>query len=456
VRISTGESPTPDPPLSLVLDSIAAAARRAPAGAWLSASVGERVLEDRRATRAVLDSVAPAHPVWLGAWSGHGAVLNTAGMRAAGLLDTPDPSGGWVARDEQGAPTGRIEEYAAYSAVRRLSLVRGDSLLGVAVREYGESALRLGITAVQDMTVDYDLGAARAVVKRGAAMRVRHRVIRFPIGDPLAPPAADWRVAGRDTALAPMMHVSGVKWILDGTPVERLALMRRPYADRPGWYGRANFTSEALRSILRGALARGEQPHLHAVGDSTIALVISAMRAEAPDSAWRRLRPRLEHADGLGRDQIAAVKALGIVIGQNPAHLAIPALMTARLGPAQLRTVGLLRTLVDSGVPLAIGSDGPQAPGLNIMLATLQPNVPTEALTREQADAAYTRGSAYASFAERERGTLAPGMLADLAVLSQDVFTAAPNALPATTSVLTMVGGEVAHDALSAPSRSPR
>jgi predicted amidohydrolase YtcJ len=93
---------------------------------------------------------------------------------------------------------------------------------------------------------------------------------------------------------------------------------------------------------------------------------------------------------------------------------------------------------------------------LNIMMATIHPNVPTEALTREQAVAAYTRGSAYAAFAERERGTLAPGMLADLAVLSQDVFTVAPNALPAMTSVLTMVGGRIVHDALAAPSRAPR
>ena len=83
------------------------------------------------------------------------------------------------------------------------------------------------------------------------------------------------------------------------------------------------------------------------------------------------------------------------------------------------------------------------------MLATIHPNVPAEALTREQAVTAYTRGSAYAAFAERERGTIARGMLADLAVLSQDVFTVAPNALPATTSVLTIVGGRILHDRLT-------
>ncbi len=449
VQVPVEASPTPDPPLPLVLDSLGAAARRVPAGRWLTTEVGGRVFDDPRATRAVLDSVAPAHPVWLGGWSGHGAVLNTAALRAAGLLDAPDPAGGWQTRDAGGAPTGRIDEYVLYGATRRLGVARGVAGLAAAVRDYGESGLRMGITSVQDMATNYDLAAVRGAT-RGGGMRARHRVIRLPMTDGAGGWRADWRVARADTTLAPRTHVSGVKWILDGTPIERLALMRQPYADRPGWHGRANFPFDTLRALLRDALARGEQPMLHAVGDSTIALVIAAMRAEAPDSAWRRLRPRLEHADALGRDQLAAVRALGIVVVQNPAHLALPPVMQARWGAERLGRVDLLRTLVDSGVPLAIGSDGPRAPGLNLMLATLHPNVPSEALSREQAVIAYTRTAAYAAFAERERGTLAPGMRADLAVLSQDVFTVAPDALPATTSVLTMVDGRVVHDARAA------
>lgn len=454
VEVRVDPSPTPDPALAPLLDSIAAAARRAPAGAWITASVGGRVLDDPRATRATLDSVAPGHRVWVAGWSGHGAILNTAALRAAGLLDAADPLGGWQSRDAAGAPTGRIDEYALYGAMRRLAAARGDSLLARAMRADGESGVRLGITSVQDMATGYDLATMRAAARRGPASRPRYRVIPFPMTDGAGGWRAEWRVAGADTALAPMVHVSGVKWVVDGTPVERLALMRRPYADRPGWHGRANFPFDTLRALLRDALARRQQPMLHAVGDSAIALVLAAMRAEAPDSAWRRLRPRLEHADGLGRDQLAAVRALGIVVVQNPSHLAIPPVMHARWGSERLATMDLLRTLVDSGVALALGSDGPREPGLNLMFATLHPNVPGEALTREQAVTAYTRGSAYAAHAERQRGTLAPGMLADLAVLSQDVFTVAPDALPATVSLLTMVGGRVLHDAMPAPSRA--
>lgn len=411
------------------------------------------MLDDPGATRAVLDSVAPNHPVMLTGWSGHGAILNTQGLRLAGLLDAPDPIGGWLGRDTSGRPTGRIDEYALFGAQRRLGKTRGDSLFARSVTRYGSDVLPMGITSVQDMTVGYDLDHARAVVRRNGVMQPRHRVIRFPIPAGRTVVSDDWRVSGPDTVLAPRMAISGVKWVLDGTPVEALALMRQPYANRPGWYGRANFPFDSLRVILRDALQRREQPMLHAVGDSTIALVIRAMRAEGPDSAWRALRPRLEHADGLGRDQLADLKRLGMIVVQNPAHLAIPPVMAARWGPGRLARVDLLRTLLDSGVTLALGSDGPLEPGLNVMLATVHPNVPGEALTREQAVIAYTRSAAFAAFSERDRGTLAPGMLADLAVLSQDLFTVAPDRLPATMSVLTMLGGAIVHDQLSPPPR---
>ncbi len=449
VYVTVEAPPTPDPSLATLLDSLAVAARRVPAGTWLASAIAGRVFDDPRATRVVLDSVAPAHPVWLRGWSGHGAVLNSAALRATGLLDAPDPSGGWLSRDDQRRPTGRLDEYAIFNVDRRLTVARGDSLLGLTIRAHGEAGLRLGITTVQAIANQYDLASVRAVARRGGGMRARHRIVRFPITDSPGGRLADWRVAGTDTMLSPTMYVSGVKWILDGTPIERLMLMRRPYADRPGWYGRANFPFDTLRALLRDALARGEQPILHAGGDSTIALVIAAMRAEAPDSAWRRLRPRLEHADALGRDQISAVKTLGMVVVQNPTHLAFSELFVARWGAERLRSVDLLRTLVDSGVAIAFGSDGPREPGLNIMFATIHPNVPSEALSREQAVAAYTRGSAYAEFAEREKGTLAPGMLADLAVLSQDIFTVPAQALPATTSVLTIVGGQIVHDSFT-------
>jgi predicted amidohydrolase YtcJ len=235
--------------------------------------------------------------------------------------------------------------------------------------------------------------------------------------------------------------------MLDGTPLERLALQRAPYADRPGWRGRLNYPADTIRAILAEALARREQPMLHVVGDSTARLVLATMQALAPDSAWRALRPRIEHGDWVSGELLPVARRLGVVVVQNPAHFMLPpGVVAARFGGPQ---AGLqpVRSTLAAGVALAIGSDGPRNPFLNVMFATTHANTPAEALTREQAVVAYTRGSAWAEHAEREKGTLAPGMLADLAVLSQDPFTVPPQALPATTSVLTLVGGRVAWDA---------
>jgi hypothetical protein len=106
-----------------------------------------------------------------------------------------------------------------------------------------------------------------------------------------------------------------------------------------------------------------------------------------------------------------------------------------------------LKSLLAAGIPLALGSDGPTNPYLDILFATNPGNNPAEGITREQAVIAYTATSAYAEFQEKEKGTLEPGKLADVAVLSQDIFTVPPPELPKTVSVLTMVGGRVVYKA---------
>jgi len=116
--------------------------------------------------------------------------------------------------------------------------------------------------------------------------------------------------------------------------------------------------------------------------------------------------------------------------------------MTARYGASRTATVEPLKSMVAAGIPIALGGDGPMNPFLNMMFAIAHPNNPSEAMTREQVVTAYTTGSAYAEFAEREKGQLKAGMLADIAVLSQDIFTVAADKLPATTSVFTIVDGK--------------
>src|SRR4051812_8451534 len=123
IEVSTDPSPIPDQSLGVVLDSIAAVAKRAPPGTWIHTAVGERILGDARARRDTLDRIAPRNPVMLRGWSGHGAILNTAALRATKLDRAPDPVGGWLERSgATGRPTGRIDEYALFTSTREIAL----------------------------------------------------------------------------------------------------------------------------------------------------------------------------------------------------------------------------------------------------------------------------------------------------------------------------------------------
>jgi predicted amidohydrolase YtcJ len=448
-----GEGGFPDPPLKEVLDSLAVAAARVPRGTWLRGGVGESIINSPTSPRAALDRIVPDHPVMLiAAGTGHGGVLNSAALRSLGITDTaPDPLGGWLVRDESGRPNGVLHEYAMLNADMRLRSRRPDSVHVVAVRNASARALPFGITTIQHMAA-FAAPALTLRAVRDSRADVRLRVIRMAATD-ASGGLAEWRDAERSVPLPAggMARVGGVKWMLDGTPVERLAAMRASYGDRAGWNGHINFPVDTIRAMLRDALAHAPGPQhqlmLHMVGDSSVALVLHLMSELAPDAAWRARRVRIEHGDGLMDDLWPLARRLGVIVVQNPVHFATPqGMMSARLGADRAPRYQPFRSLAAAGIPIAIGSDGPVNPFLNIMFAALHPSNPAEAITREQAVIAYTRGSAFAEFADREKGTIAPGMLADLAVLSQDIFTVELQALPQTKSVLTMVGGRVVHE----------
>jgi predicted amidohydrolase YtcJ len=174
--------------------------------------------------------------------------------------------------------------------------------------------------------------------------------------------------------------------------------------------------------------------------------VLSLMSEVAPDSVWRRLRPRIEHGEGATADLIPDLLRKGVIVVQNPSHFAVVGLFDKRWGTERRARLQLFKSYLKAGVPIGIGSDGPQPTGLNIMLAVMHPDNPAEALTVEEAVTAYTRGSAYAEFAEGDKGSLAVGKLADLAILSQDIFKVPVPQIIATTSVFTMIGGRVVLD----------
>lgn len=432
------ELPEPDPTGAELETALAAQPTAGTEG--IRGTIGGYVFTDLAWNRERLDTLQPTRPVMLTIVTNHGLLLNSAAIRELGVDPTVPVPGGWYGRDEAGEFDGRVFEYAGWQIMLRFPRP-GEDVEVERLRRYGETASRSGITSVQNMAW---IALPRFVdlwQKSGAPQRLR--AIRSPgITDDPAP------IPGLDlTGLLPgtRITVSGTKWILDGTPLEQAAPMRQPYPDT-GRNGRLNFNTEEMRARIEEVLARDDQLILHVIGDATTEATLDTMEAIAPAREWPARRVRFEHGDGLAKDLLERTKALGVVVVQNPSHQMLPPEHPAARGIVD-RELSPFADLLTAGIPLAIGSDGPSNPWLNMMFAVALPTRPDQSLTREQLLRAYTEGSAYAEFAEHEKGRLAPGYLADLAVLSQDVLdeTSVPTqALPGTHSLLTLVGGEVA------------
>ena len=404
---------------------------------WLTADIDMAVLHDPAMRRAQLDALQPTRPLLLTGWTGHGMLVNSAGQQALGLLLDSVPSGGWLGRDATGKFDGRVYEYAQWSP--RVNLPGRPDVLRKVIARDSDMLLKLGITSIQNMAIGTPLPEFIAAWQ-DSKTPLRVRAIRTPLAKAPGDAPDDLDLPMHD-AVRPTITISGTKWILDGTPMERGAAMRPAYPD--GSHGRLNFSQREIESLLRESFARGDQPLLHVSGDATLAAVLDAMQAVGTAEQWRALRPRIEHGEGLTADLVERARGYGMVLVQNPSHFMLPPPEAAFM---QANSLQPLASVLKDGIALALGSDGPPSPWLNMMFAIGPVSRPDQALSREQVLRAYTSGSAYAEFSEAEKGKLAPGYLADLAVLSQDVLDEAlpTQALPGTSSVMTMVGGKIA------------
>ncbi len=434
--------PGPGPTLQQALDQVAQAVAVATPGEWILAFVGETVILDPAIDRTAIDPVAPDNPVILLAWTSHRAIINSRAMTAAGIAATePDPFGGFYGRfPVNNIVNGVLDEYALFRLVRAVRAEVPDEVLRAQFEALSGSAAQLGVTSVQEMTIGLTKERSERVLD-GADLKLRLRMMCVPM---------DLAESCQPRLFDPTDRLtsSGIKWLLDGTPVERSAFLREPYADFPG-NGHFNVTNGQLSQLVRRSLFGLpviNQLIVHTVGDRAIDKALGELDRTAPDFIWRLLRPRIEHSDLIHPEQIELARRLGVIVVQNPVHLTLD--LVTPLGPARAAEAQPLRSLLDGGVRLALGSDGIQPnPFVDLFFVVTHPSRPDEALTMEQAVTAYTRGSATAEFQEWQKGSIKTGYLADLAVLSQDIFTLPPPAVPGTVSVLTLVGGEIVWDA---------
>ncbi|MGH7789645.1 MAG: amidohydrolase [Candidatus Binatia bacterium] len=432
-----------DPSLDEATAALAPLAAAAPEGGTIGGSIGATVLDDPTATRFLLDGIAPQNPVVMQGFTGHGMLFNTALMDRLGVAaDQPDPPGGFFVRDpDTGIISGVAHEYAQFIMERQYIAQQSEAAAIAVYRIMDQVFASQGITSVQLMAGQPTLQLARLLA--AADPKLRWRIIRMPM-----PTDADWPlddVDGHEAFSHPHVMISGLKYFLDGTPIERLAALRIPYADRPESSGHLNFSAADIEQMLRSAIDADQQPMFHAVGDRAIETLLTAMEAVAPPATWQRLRPRVEHGDVLPPDLFERARAVGLVVVQNPIHFTLTDEFGLRFDAERLAQNQPMQTLLREGIPLALGSDSPATPLDDIQLAIAHPANPAEGLTREQALLAHTSGAAYAEHAEQYKGRLAPCMLADITVLSLDILTVPLAEVPNAKPLLTMVGGEIVY-----------
>jgi hypothetical protein len=457
-----------EPTREEILAAVAEAATATPPGTWLFGTMGMTLITDDSFDRDALDPVAPEHPVILLGMTNHttvvnGAALSRLGLDGGGVGDSDDRAGagpfrvlgGTCRRDAAGRPTGRIDEYASWTPQNAFAAMTTTAEGAESIRALTDACLRWGVTSIQNMSWT----PARRYLDMAARAQVplRIRVVDFPATGRGARHASEPTAERAAAAQATGARVSwtGRKWILDGTLVEAGASMS--YVDGPG-RGVQNFAPPEVDAMLAESVAAGDQLLLHAIGTDAVQLVVDALDRAGPQD-WAARHLRLEHADCATPDQLTRLRDHGAMVVQNPMHFLVTEMYVRRLGAGH--PYALFRSLFVGaepggdaggvaggvgggiGIEVGIGSDGPLNPYIGISGALVHPTRPDEAVDVAQVLTAYTVGSARAEGTEADKGRLAPGYLADLAVLSQDLFTTPADRVPATESVLTVVDGQV-------------
>lgn len=439
------EMQTRDPTWPQLREALSASIAKSPRDSLLLAYMGPTLFRDPAVSRLSLDAIAPTNPVVIITLTGHAAFLNSAALARFGVSEAQeDPLGGRYERDGKGELTGVLREYAVMQLERRMADSTPDE---VALRELKEQLgglSRFGITSLQDMSNQATPErAARLLASVPTSIRVR--VVQMAIPRP-AGLAFDDGPAVSGTA-SPKVTVSGRKWMLDGVPLKNTFAPRLPQAGAHDDIEDSIrnlpllFSGADMASMLKDTQKSHQQLLLHVSGSRGAKIALEELKALGGASAWAGRRVRFEHGDGLLPDLLPEAKAFGIVVVQNPSHFAaIKSLYGVTLSSTQP-----LKSLLNAQIPLAFGSDGVSNPYLNVLFASTHPARPTEAISREEAITAYTLGSAYAEFAENDKGSLSVGKLADLAVLSQDIFSVSPSELPKTQATITMVDGKIVY-----------
>lgn len=445
------------PALAQAQARVAEKAAITPAGHWLLGRGWDQSLWPTNAfpTRQDLDQITTDHPVFLRRKCGHAGWANSRALALANITwATPDPDGGEIVRDPAtGAPTGILLE-RAMELVSKCLQEPSDEEAVAAVRTAMATVHRMGIVGVHNMEGAPALRAFQQLRRNGELkLRVLQQI-----------PEADLDAAiqlGLQSGMGDeWVRIGALKIFADGSLGARSALMLEPYEGEPDNVGIAVSTAEHLKQQVEKAARAGLAVHIHAIGDQANRNVLDAFAATRQAGIGRHLRHRIEHAQVLHPQDLPRFAALGVIPSMQPIHCTQDMVIADQNWGARSRGAYAWSSLLSTGAILAFGSDAPvETPDVlqGIYAAVTRRRAdgypgpegwyPEECVSVQEAVYAYTVGAAYAGGEEGSRGALKPGLIADLVVLSKDIFQSGPTQLLDTTVLGTMVGGEFVYRA---------
>jgi predicted amidohydrolase YtcJ len=417
----------------------------------------ERWPEAKLPTKELIDSFTRDTPVFVNRLDGHMALANSLALRLAGVTkQTLDPPGGVIVRDKSGEPTGILKD-AAQSFVWKVMPPASFEERLEAARAASNYAASLGVTSVQDVSAGTDVGVYQTLLDHGELKTRIYAVSPLP----------DWQRLARTGVRAhfgsEMLRVGGLKGFADGSLGSTTALFYEPYRDDPSTSGIAGdemYPEGAMLERVREADRAGLQILIHAIGDRANDVILSIYEQVERENGKRDRRFRIEHAQHLRPQDIQRFARDQVIASMQPYHAIDDGRWAEkRIGKERAKTTYAFRSLLDSGATLAFGTDwtvAPLNPLLTVYAAVTRRTidgknpkgwVPEQKISVEETVRAYTMGSAYAEFQENVKGSISVGKLADLVLLSRDIFKIDPKEIENVKVVWTMVDGRLVYEA---------
>jgi predicted amidohydrolase YtcJ len=441
-----------------VVQKVKERASRTPPGEWITGwGWDEGAWAKNYPTNEMLSRAAPNNPVWLRGLHGFAGWANTRALEIAGISrDTRNPQNGEILKDPKtGKPTGILKNEAQELLTRHIP-PPSQEFLERALTRAGEECLKYGLTTVHEANASKAvLGALRSLA---AKRQLKDRVyVMLDVTDrELIEPFLQH---GPEIDPGQWLTIRCIKIFADGALGSRGAALFDPYSDAPATRGQLTTSQDTIYQVTSRALKAGMQIAVHAIGDRANRITLDAYEAalrESPQAKDPRLR--IEHAQVIALQDIPRFARLNVISSMQPPHCTsdMPWAET-RVGPERIRGAYAWRSFLNAGVRVPLNSDFPgETPnpfwGMYAAETRQSPDGKPEGgwhaeqcLTRTEVLRAYTVESAYAGFEEGSKGQIAPGMLADFIVLSDDILTIPPKSLLSLKVEKTYIGGNLAY-----------